>query len=103
MHIHTNAMMLVRQYIIHIDIYMIYIPKKYREAQLVLINGRANGRLTPDLLGTRGVERETPVIRHCMRCGWHTYGNIRVAERGRKMNDVCTRLMTSKAFTRDLV
>jgi hypothetical protein len=35
-------MMLLRQYIIHIDVYMIYIPKKYREAQLVLINGRAN-------------------------------------------------------------
>ena len=55
MHIHTNAMMLVRQYIIHIDVYMIYIPKKYREAQHVLINGRANGHLTPNLSGT---ERE---------------------------------------------
>ena len=82
MHIHTNATMLVRQYIIQIDVYMIYIPKKYREAQLVLINGRANGHLTPDLLGTRGVERET-LVRHCMRCGWHTYGNIRVAKEKR--------------------
>ena len=60
MHIHTNAMMLVRQYIIHIDVYMIYIPKKYREAQLVLINGRANGHLTPNLLGTGGVGFHTP-------------------------------------------
>ncbi len=55
MHIHTNAMMLARQYIIHIDVYMIYIQKKYREAQLVLIlNGRANGHLTPNLSGKGG-------------------------------------------------
>ncbi len=62
MHIHTNAMMLVRQYIIHIDVYMIYTPKKYRETQLVLINGRANGHLIPDLSGTGGVEFHT--LRH---------------------------------------
>jgi hypothetical protein len=49
MHIHTNAMMLARQYIIHIDVYIIYIPKKYREAQRVLIDGRANGHLPPAL------------------------------------------------------
>jgi hypothetical protein len=62
MHIHMNAMMLVRQYIIHIDVYMIYIPKKYREAQLVLINGRANGHLTLDLSRTGGVGFHT--LRH---------------------------------------
>ncbi len=62
MHIHTNAMMLVRPYIVHIDVYMIYIPKKYREAKLVLIDGRACGHLTPGLSGTTGVGLHT--LRH---------------------------------------
>ena len=62
MHIHTNAMMLVRQNMVYIDVYMIYIPKKYRDTQLVLTDGRANGHLTPYLSGTREVGFHT--LRH---------------------------------------
>ena len=47
--------MLVRQHVVHIDAYMLYIADKYREAQLVLTDGMANGQLTPNLSGTRGV------------------------------------------------
>ena len=50
-----NAVMLVRQHIVHIDVYMLYIAKEYREAQLVPPDGRANGHVTPDLSGTRRV------------------------------------------------
>ena len=57
---------------------MIYIPKKYREAQLVLTDGRANGHLTLDLSGAVEVDSTPFTIKHLVYNGMLAFVFLRL-------------------------